>query len=656
MSIAIEEGPSGDPKYTIEFDTIFASNEERFAKILSKVGGAGVGGGLSNAGGISSGGSGGITLPPTNTPILLYPKPPTNVVVTSAGYWNASGTNALSKITVDWDPVTQNTDDTATVPQWYVVYGKLTTSANTGFEEMGRTSATVLDIYDKVPGSAWQFYVVAINPDGQVSAASPTISHTALGPTTSMAAPTTPTTQSEQGLFIINWDGLMGGVAPPPQFRYLYAEVKPASSGSFTRMGPTLSRDGRQIVIPGLTKGTAYIARLTGVDGAGVLSTVSGSSSNTTIMGVDIGDLNTDVTDAISAAAAAGKKAGEQINLFADSGFEANTSEFWTMLGATTNVTTAPNRGTRHIRVAAAGAERDVLHYNTIFEGDPGDAFYMRAFVSAANAAAASVTDSIELSIMYGSTPALGSTVVLGLSGTLQLDIYSSIAGSWVIPQGIKYFQPRLVLRNTGSTGLWHIDDVRLFRMTNRDDIVNGSIVTDKLAADSVTAVKIQAAAIDATKIQASAVTTEKLAAGAITASKLAAEAVEASSIKAGTIQVSHVSPSFGSNLNLAANESIVLVAGQAAAAETTAEDTQDNLNVMQTYYTFGPTGAIVSMPGSVFATAVRNDKIEMLENGNVISYWNSGVLYVNQFVGAKVTLGNHQFEQYGDGTVMRAL
>jgi hypothetical protein len=45
-----------------------------------------------------------------------------------------------------------------------------------------------------------------------------------------------------------------------------------------------------------------------------------------------------------------------------------------------------------------------------------------------------------------------------------------------------------------------------------------------------------------------------------------------------------------------------------------------------------------------------------MLENGIVVSYWNAGQMYVTQLVAEKLTMGNHQIEKYGTGTVVRDL
>jgi hypothetical protein len=76
----------------------------------------------------------------------------------------------------------------------------------------------------------------------------------------------------------------------------------------------------------------------------------------------------------------------------------------------------------------------------------------------------------------------------------------------------------------------------------------------------------------------------------------------------------------------------------------------------MQTYYEFGVDGATISTPGSPFSLRISSDNIEMLANGNTVSRWDNNSMYVTQFIGEIVTLGNHQIAKIIDGTVVKAL
>lgn len=127
------------------------------------------------------------------------------------------------------------------------------------------------------------------------------------------------------------------------------------------------------------------------------------------------------------------------------------------------------------------------------------------------------------------------------------------------------------------------------------------------------------------------------------------ANAITANHIEAGSIGVTHLSPSVGDSIDISANDTITIIAGELA-------DTTSNLEEMQTVYSFSPTEAVISSPGSNFTLALDNDSIEIREGGVPVSWWNSGQMHVPSFVGETVILGNHQLEKYGTGTVMRAL
>lgn len=652
MSISIEETDGGKPVYTIEFDTIFRSNEERLNKIAEKLGGGGVGGSMSNVAGSTPGVGQPIILPPTSTPPLLQPKAPTNLVVTSVGSWNASGVTPISTAMMTWDPVTQYSDGSEVVISSYEVWAKSETNPDTGWDMIGVTTVPSYEAQPFIPGDDWTFRVRAVTESGIVSPWSNLDTEDMAAPAVALPAPNAPSLLSSKGVLLITWNGQLNNQAPAPQFRYIFAEVADTEFGTYTRMGGTLNREGRQISVTGLTIGEDYWVRLRAVDGVGLISNPSVSVSHT-ITGIDLGDLDESVQEAIDAATEAGRAAREQVNMLNDPSFELNTQEFWQYGSGVTNVNTNPRTGSRALRLVSTGVG-EVVRYTRMLPCDPGENYYLRVYIRP-NAAYA--TDSLRLEVLYSAT-ATGvlSTAVVALSGDPATGVYSAMAGSWEVPAGAFFFKPAVRVTNSVTGLTFWIDDVRTYLMTDEATLVNGSVTTDKVAADSIIGVHIQGDTIDGDKIRADAIATRHMQADSVTTNELAAGSVQADNVAAGAIKTSHISPEVGGQLDISANDTVQIIAGQIAGVEDQANDTQDNLDVMQTYYKFGPTGAIVSSPGSVFELALRNDRIEMLENGNVVSYWNSGQLHVSQFVGERVTLGNHQIEKYEDGTVVRAL
>lgn len=246
-------------------------------------------------------------------------------------------------------------------------------------------------------------------------------------------------------------------------------------------------------------------------------------------------------------------------------------------------------------------------------------------------------------------------------------------------------------------TGLYEWDGTA-WGARGMDDSMLLSLDAAKITAGILDAARIAAGSIVTDKLAASAVTAEKLAVGAVIAEKIAAEAIEANHISAGAIEVNHLSPSVGENLDLSANGSINLIveaqdamqtgitdaaeaaedarlkalasgssAAQASAAaevarkaavaaQGTANGANTKVNTVMTHFWVDAEGAHVGKSDSAFQTHVKDDRFEITENGIVQTYWSAGVMNVPSAVISEVVLANHKIENYGSGTVIRAL
>lgn len=653
MSLTVSETDAGTAAYTIEFDTIFRSNEEYINKVLGK-GGKGLSNGFSTAIGNPSFNAPIVVTP--GGPSLKYPKAPTGLAYTSSGYWSADGMTAYSEVVLTWNDVTENTDETPLIPSGYIVHGR---QADTGWQVITTVTDNTVTLRGFVPDDEWQFRLQTIGDEGATSVFSTELDVVPDGPNAPMDAPDAPTLDSSMGLLQVNWNGLLDGIVPPPQFRYVYAEVAPDVSGSpgtFAVAGSTLGRDGGSMSIPGLIVGEDYWVHLFAVDGAGIASAASDDVMQS-IIGVDLGDLDDDVTDAIEAARQAAFDAKSTVNLLEDDSFELNTEEFWDWNNTNvTNVTTAPRTGARHLRLASTGSSYEALRYNRILKGDPADSFLFRFFYrNSSGVIADSQDEGMELAMLSGPTEASVTTETLvTYTAELQATGYQLVQGTFVLPAGHFFFKPIVYVNDTTGTNVYYIDDIRVLRMTGVSLLVDGAVIADKIGAGVVTAVHMSANSIAASSIQAEAITAEKLAVDSVTANAIQAGAIETDHISAGAIEVTHLAPSVGDQINIAGNVVIQSVQSDIAGVGDDLDDTNSNLAEMQTYYSFGPTGALISTPASAFATAIRNDRIEMLENGNVISYWNSGQLVVDQLVANKLRMGTHQVESRVGGTIVR--
>jgi hypothetical protein len=184
-----------------------------------------------------------------------------------------------------------------------------------------------------------------------------------------------------------------------------------------------------------------------------------------------------------------------------------------------------------------------------------------------------------------------------------------------------------------------------------------------------------------------------------VTGPDIEANAVTANHVQAGSIGVNHVTPSFGDDLNIAANGSVTIIVGRqqeqdshladldgsvsdaqtaanaatdaAGAAQSAADNAQvaadgaasaasdvsQRLDQHQTYYRFGTDGLAIGDPSSAAELRLEPDAIQMTQNGVVISEWVGGVLIAPEAKLLQASIANHQFMPFGAGrTIVRPL
>lgn len=348
-----------------------------------------------------------------------------------------------------------------------------------------------------------------------------------------------------------------------------------------------------------------------------------------------------------------------QDNIVEDPSFEySNVSGVaWTLADANVVIgTTSPRSGSRALQVTTTAAARVAATAVSAFAVEPGQQFRIGAWFQLASGTIGNT--GVAVRINYGATEASTSSAS---SDIINIPInaaptYQQATGVWTVPAGAKWARVCIVSRDTTAGKTYQVDDVSVYLMSDGQLIVDGAITAEKIGAQQVTADKMAAGSIAAGAIQSGAVTTDKLAAGSVTANELAVGSVNANHIVAGAIQVSHLSPSVGSSIDISANSSVNILINRADTTDANLANTNGTLNQLTTYYSFGPDGAIIGKSDSAFKLALKNDRIEISENGVVVSYWDSGRMVVPSFVGEEVVLGNHKLEKYSTGTVVRAI
>lgn len=110
-----------------------------------------------------------------------------------------------------------------------------------------------------------------------------------------------------------------------------------------------------------------------------------------------------------------------------------------------------------------------------------------------------------------------------------------------------------------------------------------------------------------------------------------------------GTILARYLAPDVGEQLNLSANEAILLMVGQISGAQATADGALANVTDLRTYFSFEVDGFYISTPGSTSRLRLTNDRIEMIQSGQVVAYWTGGRMVVVSMIAQDLTLGYHK-------------
>lgn len=279
MSIALEETDAGRPVYTIELDTIFRDNETKISKAIAKLGGSGVGAssstGSSGSGVIEGGASGSSNIPTDTATIYQLPQRPTDVEVFSIGYWGEGGMSTKAKAVVTWAPVTQNTDLSPTIPQYYEVWAYPTSLGLIAAERYRRSALPGVEIEGFDGGTEWEFVVYAYNSENFRSEVSePSDPHVMELPPFDLEEPTTPDISVDLTVVSVYWDSFLdesSPVAPPVSWLQTEVESSATELGTYTLDGVML---GGTWVGAGFPIGDRWI-RLVARDKLGRLSAPS---------------------------------------------------------------------------------------------------------------------------------------------------------------------------------------------------------------------------------------------------------------------------------------------------------------------------------------------------------------------------------------------
>jgi hypothetical protein len=492
------------------------------------------------------------------------------------------------------------------------------------------------------------FRVRARSVDGVYGQVSDIITVTTDEPDELVPAPSNPTLEADAiGTVAVTWNGLIDGTTPPLWFAYTRVEISDSESGSYSVAGQQLTAEGT-VTVPNVGAGTWWF-RLVPYDVLGRAGTASGSAS------VLVTPVIADSREPKAPTGVTLDPFGEWDQSIPVSGvhveWDAVTDgvdedpitvvlyEVWgrltpdavpQMLSATTD-TTATIRP-----LGPIGSEWQIsvraMAENNVWSARSTEA----AATMVAPSLALDPPTAPSLKSWQGLLLVAWDGQLLGLDDELAEFSYPAPAylahvDIWVsVDEGETYERVGFLTQGT------------------RTQSVSGLSVGDS--------VRVRLVAVDRIGQSTTASVYETIVIVGINGADILANSVGANQITAGSIQVSHVSPSFGDDINISGNGIISIIAGEVAAVSDQANNNEADLAAQRQRYDFTPTEAVISQPGSSFTVAISSEKIEFREGIEVNASLDAGVFDAPKMSSGELVLMYHVIKDDTEGTTIRRL
>ncbi|WP_412065114.1 hypothetical protein [Rhizobium sp. SYY.PMSO] len=202
-----------------------------------------------------------------------------------------------------------------------------------------------------------------------------------------------------------------------------------------------------------------------------------------------------------------------------------------------------------------------ITRNNNVFPVNPGEQYFLQAFVKATGAPDRSLGFRIRYEAADKSTGVASGTIAIP---TTVGATYTEFSAAFTVPANAVYAWVDFTISPYAiSTGSYQVGFVSCQRRNTGNLIVDGAITAVKIAANAVTAASIAAGAVTATTIASGAITAEKIAANTITAGQIAAGAIGATQIAADAVTTAKIAAGAVTTSELAAN---AITAGKIAA------------------------------------------------------------------------------------------
>lgn len=586
----------------------------------------------------SGGAIAGGTLQSQATLKSTIPSAPQNVVGVPDGYWDITGAPRAG-VLLTWEPVTLSLESSSVTVDLYEIWTREEIGSPWVLSFLSDTNSVTmapLSIND-----TFDVQVRARSVAGVYGEFSDLITVDTPEPDELLPAPSDPLVESNAlGTVAVSWDGLVGGDSPPLWFSYLRAEISDSEFGAYSVAGTQLPQSGT-ITVPEVGSGTWWF-RLVPVDRLGRDGTPSDAVSH--VVSVVVGDTRK-------------PKAPAGLVVTSEGYWSASTPES-SIIATWTPVTEAEDNTPINIKVYEVWGRLATDSVPHLLASTAGTAvgiapmgpigsdwvITVRAVAENNEQGSFSAAETVELEqpglvLDPATVPIVNSArgvIIISWDGMLSGD-----EGNYPAPALLAHVDVEVSI---DAGGTW----TRMGFLTqgSRTATINGVAVGESA--------QVRLVAVDRLGQSAPASTIATVVVVGISGSDLVANSVTANEIAAGSITVDLVSPSFGSDLNIASNNTVTILAGQVSDVQDATDQNADNLAEMRTRYDFTPTEAVISQPGSPFQVAISNTQMEFRESGVARAFLNAGVFNAPRMASSSLVLEWHVIEDDPNGTVIR--
>lgn len=241
VSISVSEGEAGEVEYSVEFDTIFLSREQKLQKTVEKLQN------VTGVGQLSTGGKVTTNSPSLGGTPLVMPNPVTNLTYITEGYWTESG-EASGLVKLSWTAPTLNDDGSPSSGLSYEVWGErsdVPVPTPQRFAVVDTTFATVMNL---TPKTNWRFKIRTVNAKGTVAPFVSTPAFLVPFPLVKLDPPTKPVLTDKLMILSASWDGLLAQgantIATPNHFHHVSAYVSSTQNGTYILAGSDIVAKG----------------------------------------------------------------------------------------------------------------------------------------------------------------------------------------------------------------------------------------------------------------------------------------------------------------------------------------------------------------------------------------------------------------------------